>query len=87
MALQEANIARKLNITRQTVHQTIDTATSKIGEALEETAKINKIEIQTVDPIKGFLLGYSNHFKTRSLSLLFQPKMAFKSGISMRAIA
>jgi DNA-binding CsgD family transcriptional regulator len=62
--LQEANIARKLNITRQTVHQTIDTATSKIGEALEETAKINKIEIQTVDPIKGFLLGYSNHFKT-----------------------
>ena len=64
--LQDANIARKLNITRQTVHQTLDTATSKIEEALEETAKINKIEIQTVDPTKGFLLGYSNHFKTKA---------------------
>ena len=64
--LQDANIARKLNITRQTVHQTLDTATSKIEEALEETAKINKIEIQTVDPTKGFLSGYSNHFKTKA---------------------
>ncbi len=64
--LQEAKIARKLNVTRQTVHKAIDTANVKIGEALAETAKINKIEIQTVDPTKGFLLGYSSHFKTKA---------------------
>ena len=64
--LQEANIARKLNVTRQTVHKSLDIANLKIGEALEETAKINKIDIQTVDSFKGFLLGYSSHFKTKA---------------------
>jgi hypothetical protein len=63
---KEANIARKLNITRQTVHQTLDIANLKIGEALQEVAKINKIETQKIDPDKGFLLGYSSHFKTQA---------------------
>ena len=63
---KEANIARKLNITRQTVHQTLDIANLKIGEALTEVAKINKIDVQTMDPHKGFLKGYSNHFKTQA---------------------
>ena len=62
----EATIARKLNITRQTVHQTLGTANFKLTEALEETAKINKIEIQKIDADKGFLLGYSSHFKTQT---------------------
>ncbi len=61
---QEASIARQLNVTRQTIHQALDTANTKIGEALEETAKINKIDVQTINPDKGFLLGYSSHFKT-----------------------
>ena len=61
----EATIARRLNITRQTVHQTIGTANTKIAEALEETAKINKIETQKLFPEKGFLMGYSAHFKTQ----------------------
>jgi hypothetical protein len=64
--LQEANIARKLNVTRQTVHKALDTANIKIGEALEEVAKINKIEVETLDPNKGFLKGYSAHFKTQA---------------------
>jgi len=64
--LQEAHIAKKLDITRQTVHKTIDTANLKIGEALQETAKINKIDIQTFNPTKGYLLGYSPHFKTKA---------------------
>ncbi len=64
--LQEANIARKLNITRQTVHQTLDIANLKIGEALQEMAEINKIEVETLDPNRGFLKGYSNHFKTQA---------------------
>jgi len=61
---QEASIARQLNVTRQTIHQALDRANTKIGEALEETAKINKIDIQNINPDKGFLLGYSSHFKT-----------------------
>jgi hypothetical protein len=64
--LQEANIARKLNVTRQTVHKALDVASLKIGEALEEVAKINKIEVETLDSNKGFLKGYSNHFKTHA---------------------
>ena len=64
--LQEASIAKQLEVTRQTIHKALDTANLKIGEALEETAKINKIEIQTVDPTEGFLLGYSPHFKTKA---------------------
>ena len=62
----EATIARKLNVTRQTVHQALDTANIKIAEALQETAKINKIETQKINPDKGFLLGYSDHFKTQA---------------------
>ncbi len=64
--LQEAHIARKLNVTRQTVHKALDTANVKIGEALVETAKINKIETRKIDPDKGFLLGYSSHFKSQA---------------------
>jgi hypothetical protein len=64
--LPEAAIARKLNVTRQNIHQTLDSADAKVGEALEETAKINKIEIDTINPTKGFLTGYSSHFNTKT---------------------
>jgi hypothetical protein len=64
--LQEAHIARKLNITRQTVHKTIDVANTRICEALKEAAELNKIEIQILDTEKGFLSGYSPHFKTEA---------------------
>jgi hypothetical protein len=63
---QEASIGRKLNVTRQTIHNVLDVATFKIGEALLEVAKINKIEVDTLDPNRGFLKGYSNHFKTHA---------------------
>lgn len=65
--LPEATIARKLDVSRQTVHKALGIAHEKIYESLEETAKINKIKIQKVDPVRGYLLGYSSHFKTRSL--------------------
>ncbi len=62
----EATIARKLNITRQTVHQTLDTANLKIDEALKEIAKINKIDIEALNADRGFLKGYSSHLKTQA---------------------
>ncbi|MEM3640772.1 MAG: HTH domain-containing protein [Candidatus Bathyarchaeia archaeon] len=40
--LSEASIARKLNVTRQTIHKALDIANSKVYTALEEAAKINK---------------------------------------------
>jgi hypothetical protein len=64
--IPEATIARKLSITRQTVHEALNNANLKVAQALEETAKINKIEVETLDPNRGFLKGYSNHFKTQA---------------------
>ena len=65
--LQEASIARELQVSRQTIHKALGIAHLKIAESLEETARINKIKIQTVNPLRGFLLGYSSHFKTKTL--------------------
>ncbi len=62
--LQEAHIAKKLNITRQTVHKSLDIANLKIEDTLQEIAKINKIDIEAINAHRGFLKGYSNHFKT-----------------------
>jgi len=63
---QEASIARELNLTRQTIHSVLDIANLKIGDALTEVAKINKIDVETMDPYRGFLKGYSSHFKTQA---------------------
>lgn len=65
--ITEAGVARKLNVTRQTVHKSLDIANSKIAQSLEETARINKIRIETLKPEDGFLVGYSTHFKTKAL--------------------
>jgi hypothetical protein len=64
--IPEATIARQLSVTRQTVHKALDTANTKVGEALAETAKINKIDVERMDTDRGFLLGYSSHFKTQA---------------------
>ena len=63
---QEATIARELKVARQTVHKAISTANTRIGDSLREAAQLNNIEIQTVDVPRGFLAGYSPHFKTQT---------------------
>jgi hypothetical protein len=65
--LPEAGIARKLNVTRQTVHKAIGIANSKVLGSLEETARINKIQIMSINIAAGALFGYSPHFKTQVL--------------------
>lgn len=62
----EASIGRKLDITRQTVHKALNVANKKILQSLEETARINRIEIQNVSPTQGYLTGYSPHFDTEA---------------------
>lgn len=64
--LPEASIARKLKVTRQTVHKALNVANLKVCASLEEAAKINKIKVEKVDPSKGILVGYSSHFKTKA---------------------
>jgi hypothetical protein len=63
---QEANIAKELKVTRQTVHKALNTANLRVSDALNEAAKLNNIEIQTLNTNRGFLSGYSPHFKTQA---------------------
>jgi len=63
----EASIARRLNVTRQTVHKSLNVANTKVSQALQETAKINKLQVKTIDPTKGFLMGYSPELKTEAM--------------------
>jgi hypothetical protein len=63
---QEASIARELKVTRQTVHKAINTANTRILDSLTEAAKLNNIEIATINVTRGFLSGYSPHFKTQA---------------------
>ncbi len=65
--IAEASVARKLNVTRQTVHKALDIANAKVAMSLEEAAKINKLKIQSVNAATGVLVGYSTHFKTKTL--------------------
>ena len=65
--LFEADIARRLDVTRQTVHKALNIANTKVFKALQETAKLNKIKVRTVDPTKGILVGYSPEFNTTAM--------------------
>ena len=69
----EAGIGRRLNIKRQTVHKALKIANQKIHQSLEETAKINNIEITTVSPTQAYLTGYSPHFDTTAI-VTYSPK-------------
>jgi transcriptional regulator len=65
--LLQVDIARRLGVTRQSVHKALSAANNKVSQALEEAAKINKIRVKTVDPTDGVLVGYSREFKTDAL--------------------
>ncbi len=82
----EASIARKLDVARQTIHKAVSVCKSKVYIALKEAAKLNKIDVETIDPAKGILIVTVQSSKLRRLSP-FQPPMEFRSGIGMREIA
>jgi hypothetical protein len=65
--LQEVNIARKLDVSRQTVHKALNIANDKVALALQETARLNKIRVMTVDTANGILVGYSPEFQTSAM--------------------
>jgi hypothetical protein len=57
--LTQAEISRKMNVTRQTVNKAFNAVDSRVSRALLEAAQVNRVEINRVDPERGFLLGRS----------------------------
>jgi len=57
--LTQAEISRKMEVTRQTVNKVFDAIDSRVSKALLEAAQVNRIEISRLSPEKGFLLGRS----------------------------
>ncbi len=57
--LTQADISRKMHVTRQTVNKAFNAIDSRVSKALLEAAQVNRIEISRLDPEKGFLVGRS----------------------------
>jgi transcriptional regulator with XRE-family HTH domain len=57
--LTQADISRKMDVTRQTVNKAFNAIDSRVSKALLEAAQVNRIEISRLNPEKGFLLGRS----------------------------
>lgn len=57
--LTQADISRKMDVTRQTVNKAFNAIDSRISKALLDAAQVNRVEISRLDPQKGFLVGRS----------------------------
>lgn len=57
--LTQADISRKMDVTRQTVNKAFNAIDSRVSKALLDAAHVNRIEISRLDPEKGFLVGRS----------------------------
>jgi len=66
----QAEISRKMGVTRQTVNKALSVVDSKVAKALLEAAQLNRVEIRKIDVERGFLLG-------RSLSLGMETLITF----------
>jgi transcriptional regulator with XRE-family HTH domain len=68
--LTQSEVARKLSISRQAVHQLVETIPDKITEALNDAAKLNRIEPRYLDSTKAILFGRSRDFQTEAVIAL-----------------
>jgi transcriptional regulator with XRE-family HTH domain len=57
--LTQADISRKMDVTRQTVNKAFNAIDSRVQKALLDAAQVNRVEISRLDPQKGFLVGRS----------------------------
>lgn len=57
--LTQAEISRKMEVTRQTVNKVFDAINSRVYKALLEAAQVNRLEVSRINPEKGFLIGRS----------------------------
>jgi DNA-binding CsgD family transcriptional regulator len=65
--LTQSEIARRLSITRQTVHQLANTIPEKMAAALNDAAALNNLTPIQVDVNKGILFGWSREFNTETV--------------------
>ena len=63
----QTDIASKLGITRQAVNQAVQEASERVARALYETAEINKISAESLDPVHGILIGWSREFSVKAV--------------------
>ncbi|MBS7648174.1 MAG: LuxR C-terminal-related transcriptional regulator [Candidatus Bathyarchaeia archaeon] len=71
--LTESEISRELNISRQSVHVMLNAAQSKILQALNEAAEVNRIQVRYLDVKKGILVGHSPEFDHKVV-ITYSPK-------------
>ena len=57
--LTQSDISREMDVTRQTVNKAFNAIDSRVSKALLEAAQVNKLQINQVEPVRGFLLGHS----------------------------
>jgi transcriptional regulator with XRE-family HTH domain len=63
--LSLAEIARRLGITRQAVHNVMGNIEDQVARTLESVASAAKIDVRYIDTTKGILLGYSYETENR----------------------
>ncbi len=68
-----AEIARRLGVTRQAVHNVAGDINGQVEQMLLTVAKAAKIEPRHIDTTKGILLGYSHETNNRVI-VTFSPK-------------
>ncbi len=70
--LKPVDISREIGKSRQHVSKSLQSVDSKIYRAMVEAARMNRVMIKTMDPERGFLLGYSQEFQS-SVLVTFSP--------------
>jgi hypothetical protein len=65
--LSVSSIAEKLNTTRQYVNQTRLTADAKLSATLMEVARVNDLQVTSLNPRKGLLVGYHPFLKRKAI--------------------
>ena len=71
-----SDISREIGKSRQYVSKSLQSADSKIYRGLLEAARMNKVTIKTMDPDRGFLIGYAREFNSPVL-ITFSPRDGF----------
>ena len=63
--LKQAEVGRRLGITRQGVYDAEKQMLYKVESALKHVAQVNRLDIETLDPSRGILHGYHPATKNR----------------------
>ena len=63
--LKQAEVGRRLGITRQGVYDAEKQMLYKVESALKHVAQVNRLDVDTLDPSKGILHGYHPATKNR----------------------